>query len=315
MLMEQAIKNYEQYLISNRRAANTIKNYIATIRRLEIVAKIKTVSEINTDKIVEFKNAEMKRGIGGTTLNTVIAALKSFFTYLFEAGHISEDFAKKQVCKSLGKDKADAQRGIRQAESSDEPAGKAITAPHRKKILEACAGMLEGERNALMFEVGWVCGFRLSDLIALKTENFIFDEKDLGLSTVSIVMQKTRRRVKFCVGHTALMQKLRQYIEGENLDPGEYLFVTSRNAPLSTTGFQRMFESVLDRADLSGEYAPHDLRRTCATVLWKTKKMSLKEISMRLGHKSVVTTEIYLRLRDQSYEDFWETRTAVHTAF
>ena len=323
MNIEEIIMRYGDSLKGRYKSQNTQRNYIATTKRFIEQGGIKSLTEITPDSISAFCIKLNDNGVGGTSNNAYLAALRSFFQYAFRNKYIMEDYSNWEECKNISKSIAIRYRGKRQFNDPEEPDGKSISKTDRKKIISSalqntrsCGSKLkstEGERNALMIEVGWVCGFRISDLLTLKVENFDFE-----LEKVDKIMKKTNTRVKFFIGSSKLVEKLQQYIGYNNLSSSNYLFPTNRSDCMAPSSFWQIFNNILQIAGLpagkeNDGYAPHDLRRTCATELYN-RGMPLKEISLRLGHSSVVMTENYLRL-DDTIENVERTRKMVQSVF
>ena len=322
MSIGNIIMNYSNSLKGRYKSDNTLRNYVSTVRRFITQGGYSSLDEITPDSITAFCLKANEDGAGGTSNNAYLAALRSFFQYASRNKHISEDYSQWDECKNITKTIAVSHRGKRQFNDAEEPDGKAIPKAERTMILRValentrrCSKLTstEGERNALMIEVGWVCGFRVSDLLTLKVENF-----DFSTEKVDKMMKKTKKRVRFSIGSDSLIDKLKQYISNNNLSSGDYLFPTNRSDCMAATSFWQTFNGILETAGLpagkeNDGYAPHDLRRTCATELYN-KGMPLKEISLRLGHSSVVMTENYLRL-DDTVENVERTKKMVQSVF
>ena len=322
MTITNIITNYGNSLKGRFKSDNTQRNYVSTIKRFITQGNYTSLSDITPDSITAFCLNSNQNGVGGTSNNAYLAALRSFFQYAFRNKYIAEDYSTWEECKNITKTIAISHRGKRQFNDPEEPDGKAIPKAERAAIIRAalqntrrCSKLnsTEGQRNALMIEVGWVCGFRVSDLLTLKVENF-----DFNTGKVDKVMKKTKKRVKFFIGSDGLINKLNQYISYNNLSSSDYLFPTNRSSYMAPTSFWQTFNGILAAANLpagkeNNGYAPHDLRRTCATELYN-KGMPLKEISLRLGHSSVVMTENYLRL-DDTAENSERTKRMVQSVF
>jgi site-specific recombinase XerD len=313
MEITKAVSLYENYLDSEERADNTKRNYLATINRFITYSSFIYVKDITPDSIVTFKNNATKNGAGGISSNTYLSALRSFFTYLYESEHTDKDFSKLKVCGLHNTNKAKSIRGVRQYKDAEEDSGKVIPKKHQALMLEYAAKTAEGKRNRLMIETALVCGFRVIDLVDLKVSHF-----DFMTGFVKKVLVKTHTLVNFCVGSEGLMNRLREFIIENNLGNNDYIFQTDKKTPLTEAGFSKMFRTVLTKAGLpSGKvndgYTPHDLRRTCATVLLE-RGMSIREIQKRLGHSSVTVTERYLKEKDTE-EHINSTKKMVSSAF
>lgn len=319
----QIITNYDNYLRGRLKSDNTRRNYVATVKRFVSGSGFSSLAEITPETVTAFCLNSGKNGAGGTSQNAYLAALRSFFQFAHRNGYTPTDFSQWEECKCLSRVKAENRRGIRQFNDPEEPDGKSIPDEHRKLMLSAAlknqraCGKLkstEGQRNALMLEIGWVCGLRVSDLITLKPSDFNFIAERMNKKAM-----KTGRKVKFYIGTSQLVERIKKYIEKNDISPDSFLFPTNRSDHMTPAAFWLAFNSILEKAGLpagkeNGGYAPHDLRRTCATELYNSKKMSLKEISVRLGHSTVAMTEKYLRINDTA-ENIERTKKTVVSVF
>lgn len=75
-------------------------------------------------------------------------------------------------------------------------------------------------------------------------------------------------------------------------------WVKARDAGKVNTDPKRIWTIMHDACTTVGvePFSLHDLRRAWATHLFSSRQVSLKELSMLLGHREVATTERYLRL-------------------
>ena len=80
MEITKAVSLYENFLDSEERADNTRRNYLVTINRFIMYSSFINVKDITPDSIVTFKNNATKNGAGGTSSNTYLFALRSFFS-------------------------------------------------------------------------------------------------------------------------------------------------------------------------------------------------------------------------------------------
>ena len=339
MEINEAIDRYKDFA-EGRLSDNTVSNYISTIKRFinwcktdlhltKEEGRIKTTDEITFDIIAQFVKREIKSGAGGKSHNVYMTALRSFFKYLYENKHITDNLATMDVCQNLNKNMTLKRRGIRQPEDITEEVGKVIPRKDINSILSATNNMQHGKRNRLMIEVALQTGFRCCDLVLLRVNDFNFET-----GYVKKALYKTSTVVNFIVG-SDLIEKIFQYTKDNGLSDNDFLFqkdpefirrfgyraekseqFISKN--ISTGGFKYIFRETLLAAGLpygkeNGGYSPHDLRRTNATILCKNG-MRIDEIQKRLGHANITTTQKYL-LQGTSKEDEDRTSGIIKKAF
>jgi integrase len=94
---------------------------------------------------------------------------------------------------------------------------------------------------------------------------------------------------------SALYQSLKWLWENRKFPESPFVFVNDNpcgyGQPFKTR--QRFLARLCDRAGVK-EFGYHSLRRFVASVLMDSKKVSLKEIQMLLGHSNLTTTEKYV---------------------
>jgi len=314
------IAKFENYLRGDLAGSGTIKSYIGAAHRFHRFIGVLPIEQVRPSHITEFRLTSQDRGIGGTSISQYLIGLRSYFKWLHREGIISEDYSLWPECH-LKQKKAVTLRSARQAEHHKIPTGKSIPIEHRRLIIKTSLSNTRkvdglnsnaGERNALMIEIGWICGLRVSDIITLKPRNF-----DFRLGRIEKRITKTNEILSLPVCSDLLLDKVKKYIEVNNILDDSFLFPSSQNDHMKSSTFTAMFEGVLTKAGLpTGQlngYTPHDLRRTCATELFNND-VPLKTISLRLGHASVAMTENYLRLSERT-EDVEKLTSAIGKVF
>ncbi len=104
-----------------------------------------------------------------------------------------------------------------------------------------------------------------------------------------------------------------QYIQGERKhfapDSNMHaLFVNQQYGRMVTRGFQVVVSKWVKRAGIQKQVTPHKLRHTFATSLY-AKNHDILVVQKALGHRSIVHTQIYAHVTDESLEDAMESRT------
>jgi integrase/recombinase XerC len=160
-----------------------------------------------------------------------------------------------------------------------------------------------GVRDMSMWEIGYGCGLRVSELVGLDVGRV---DQEAGWLRVT---GKGRRERDVPVGQKAL-SALRRYLHrrGELLadgDDNEALFLSYRGNRLSTRSVRRRLKQHLQRAGLDMELTPHGLRHSFATHLLESGA-DLRGIQELLGHKSLSTTERYTHVSMERVIDVYD---------
>ncbi|MFX0067015.1 MAG: tyrosine-type recombinase/integrase, partial [Candidatus Hermodarchaeota archaeon] len=120
------------------------------------------------------------------------------------------------------------------------------------------------------------------------------------------------RKIKIIRPHIKVWRDYLKYrsglLKGGKQDH-EFLFFTSRGKA-SKRALQRMFNQMSELIygkDTEKYFTPHILRFTFATRLHRGK-VRIYDISKALGHKSIRTTQIYLRTEEKEDLDNFESQ-------
>ena len=86
---------------------------------------------------------------------------------------------------------------------------------------------------------------------------------------------------------------------------GTPLFVNRFGGRLSTRSIRRMLDKYLSQTGLDSETSPHTLRHSFATHLVDAGA-DIRSVQELLGHKSLVTTQIYTHLSTANLKEAYE---------
>jgi site-specific recombinase XerD len=81
-------------------------------------------------------------------------------------------------------------------------------------------------------------------------------------------------------------------------DQSEYLFLSQKGGKMDRSAFYRVFSSIAERAGLpTGKRHPHCLKHSLGFFLVE-QGVSLPSIQQMLGHRSLASTGVYLKVTD-----------------
>ena len=153
-----------------------------------------------------------------------------------------------------------------------------------------------GVRDAAIILLMFRHGLRTAELVALK-----WSQIDLSGGYIEI------RRVKR--GHDSThplrapeLRALRQ-IQRDSPET-QYVFVSERQAPLSTRTIRHIVARAGEIAGLEEPVHPHQLRHACGYYL-ASQGHDTRAIQDYLGHKNIHHTVRYTRMSPQRFESFW----------
>ncbi|WP_375579846.1 site-specific tyrosine recombinase/integron integrase [Marivirga tractuosa] len=147
----------------------------------------------------------------------------------------------------------------------------------------------EGSRDALIMELLYGTGIRLSELIGLKYSDFNIQSK-----TIRVLGKGNKERI--IPFHTKILSRLNTYITHKNK-----LFSDNESSPLivSNNGNEaypmmvnRITKKYLNQVTTISKISPHVLRHTFATHLLN-KGADLNAVKDLLGHSSLAATQVY----------------------
>lgn len=233
-----------------------------------------------------FEKGKRRHAYEKTTLARKIAALRSFFRYLYQEGLISKNSASLLASPKLGKRLPQVLRA--------DLVLNLLSLPSTQKPL--------GLRDKAILEVLYGCGLRVSELVSLNLSSFSF-----GLREVRVMGKGSKERLVPLNSEAkraleAYLDRGRPYLLKR---PSERaLFLNRFGNSLSDRSVRRLLEKYLKKLGESLSYTPHHLRHTLATHLLESGA-DLRVVQEILGHESLATTEHYLHLTEQHLKEVY----------
>jgi len=289
--LQSSIARFLQHLVVERNASDlTIKSY-----REDLAHLVNYLSETNGGAAPEpaaISTADLRGYVSGmhdagyakTTVSRRLASLRSFFRFGQREGWVSTNPAKP--LRNPRKP-----RSLPHFLSTDE-IGRLLEAPPPSDR--------QGLRDRAILETLYSAGLRVSELVALND-----DDVDYA-GCVLHVRGKGKRERLAPIGSFA-MKALKLYLavraaspalvrnvsEGNPSKlPSRPLFVNRFGRRLTTRSVGRMLEKYLRSTGLDSRTTPHTLRHSFATHLLD-RGADIRSVQELLGHKSLVTTQIY----------------------
>lgn len=148
-------------------------------------------------------------------------------------------------------------------------------------------------KHRLILKISYGCGLRVSELINLKKQDFDFNE---GLIHIRLAKGRKDRFVKI---PDSLKENLINY---SNLSDTEIFFPSARGGKLTIKTIQKIVSNSAIKAQIKKRVYPHLLRHSFATHLLE-QGTDLRIIQKLLGHSDIKTTQIYLKVSNQSIKN------------
>jgi integrase len=164
-------------------------------------------------------------------------------------------------------------------------------------MMKAAGDNRHGHRDATMVLLAFRHGLRASELCALR-----WDQVDLVHGRLHVSRLKNGMPSVHPLTGTELRALRRLKREQE---PGRYVFMSERGAPMSAAGFRRMTERLGKAAKIPFNVHPHMLRHATGFKL-ANQGVDTRSLQQYLGHKNIQHTVRYTELPPERFRDFWK---------
>jgi len=206
-----------------------------------------------------------------TTTARKVASAKSFFKFMVDSGRMKENPTQNLPSPQVGKHALNFLSPSEYQKLLAEPAK--LSSP-------------EAKRDAVMLELLYATGLRISELVSLNVKNI-----DLEQNCVHI---NSKRQVPF---DHRLSLILGNFLRNARLDllydeKEEALFLNRRGKRLTRQGFWQIIKGYASKAGLSGKVTPQTLRHSFARRKLQNG-IELRQLQQLLGHAYISSTRIY----------------------
>ncbi|MBO7506197.1 MAG: site-specific tyrosine recombinase XerD [Paludibacteraceae bacterium] len=287
-LSDRNVAGYRTYLMLERSfSQNTAAAYLDDLSKLLIYLKGVHVDYLAVDLNVlrDFLVGLSDVGICGRSQARIVSGIKSFYHYLVLDGKLEEDPTELLESPKIGLHLPEV-----------------LTVEEIDSILDVIdLSSPQGHRNKAMLEVLYSCGLRVSELVNLQISNLYLKEE-----YISVVGKGDKQRL-VPISQRAIKEITYWMQERKNITPkkGEedILFLNRLGARLTRNMVFLLVKQYAGMAGIRKDISPHTFRHSFATHLLEGGA-NLRAIQEMLGHKSILTTEIYTHvdvnlLRDQ----------------
>jgi integrase/recombinase XerC len=289
-------ERFLRYLAAERGASPlTIKSYREDLLQLEEFlqsAACRTPADATSPVLRRFASGLHAAGYAPSTIARKLASLRSFYAFGQREGWIRGNPAKPLRSPRRP-------RKLPKFLTGDEIA-RLLAAPR-----PAAAG---GLRDRAILELMYSAGVRVQELVNL-------DDTDLDLRNGTVRVRGKGRRERLGIVGSHARTALRAWLAtrpktgaGVVSSPGrgqQPLFTNKFGRRLSVRGVARLLDKHLAVAGLAGRASPHTLRHSFATHLLDAGA-DIRSVQELLGHKSLVTTQIYTHVTTRKLLDAFD---------
>jgi integrase/recombinase XerD len=234
--------------------------------------------ELTHEQIKAFATSLELREYASSSRARKLAAVKSFFHYLVEAGLVHHDPTTRVNAPRVHKSQP---RTI-----SVEEVDRLLAQPAKQETPEAL-------RDHAMLSLLYASGMRVTELVSLN-----LSDVDLVRATVRCSGRRSRERI-IPISYRAVAALERYLAEGRPAlchSPDEQaLFLNHRGSRLTRQGFWLIIRSHARQAGITTPITPHTLRHSFAAHKVQ-EGADLREVQELLGHANISTTQVYAQL-------------------
>lgn len=292
--MDKSIPKFLRYLKVERNCSDlTIKSYREDLELLyeyllESLGSVPAPAEITPLILRKYVAALHEAGYAKSSVSRRLASLRSFFRFAQREGVCDSNPAKPLRNPRR-------ERKLPHFLSSSE-IGRLLAAPPKTDAM--------GLRDRAILETLYSAGLRVSELVGINT-----DDLDLEDGLVRVRGKGKRERLaplgSFAVRAIRLWLKKRTPARGLKGPAANAVFLNKFGKRLTTRSVARMLEKYLKLTGLDLRTSPHTLRHSFATHLLDGGA-DIRSVQELLGHKSLVTTQIYTHVSTAGLRQAYE---------
>lgn len=262
-------------------SGNTVEAYRRDLEQFTDLCPQKDLGKITERDIAEVIRELTQKGYAAKSVARKISAIKDYFKFLFSEKEISSNPS------------ADIQ-----APRQEKPLPKFLTVEEIRRLMETAAAgtSLAFQRLAVMLELMYACGLRVSELVSLPENCINFDKK------LILVRGKGSKERLIPIAGTALdavnaYWNIREsFIRGGRKSVWLFPSLTSKSGHITRDAFYKDLKNLAVQAGIfPSKISPHVLRHSFATHLLNGGA-DLRAVQKMLGHENIATTEIYTHI-------------------
>ncbi len=235
-----------------------------------------SLEDLDDESLLLFAVYVKRLGNAPRTLARRFSTLRSFFLYCTSEGYLSHNPA-------VFLDSPKFSQNIPYVLTKEEI---------EKMIAHASQSDKSSQRDALILELLYAAGLRVSELISLRVG-------DIDLNRTLLKTHGKGDKDRFVPVHQKACDKLKNYIQ--NVRPlfnpkCDALFVNRSGNALTRQYAWKMIQKYALLADIRQKISPHTFRHSFATHLLENGA-DLRSVQLLLGHSDLAATQIYTHIQ------------------
>lgn len=288
--MQKRVENFIHYLAVERGfSANTLASYQQDLQQFYSYlqeVEIKSWNEVSRGNILGYIYSMQKKGRSSATISRHLAALKSFYRFLFSEGEI---FKNPTSTVELPRTPKKLPQVLSESEMD-------------RLLSQPKADNLCGLRDKAMLELLYATGLRVSELVSLNLADINLEGGYLrcwGKGSKERIVPIGKMARYYLIKY--LSHARRKLTRGK---PEEALFLNHHGKRITRQGLWKIIKQYARAAGIEKKITPHILRHSFATHLLRNGA-DLRSVQEMLGHADISTTQIYTHLTRADLKDIY----------
>ncbi len=277
--MDKLINDFLKYLeVERHYSEHTIISYKTDLEEFNEYLGNKNIKDTDYKFIRDYLTYMFDKKYEKKTISRHISTLRSFYKYLLE-----EKIIKKNPMTLISNPKLD--KKLPNFLYYDE-LEILLNIPDRSTTL--------GLRDALILELLYSTGIRVSELINIKL-------KDINRSDKKILIMGKGSKERYVLYGEVLDNLLDVYLSNSRSKlnkNSDYLILNKDGNQITDRGIRLIISKVLKKGEIDYHVSPHTLRHTFATHMLENGA-DLKSVQELLGHENLSTTQVYTHVTNE----------------
>lgn len=256
---------------------HTVLNYEKDLKDFYKFLKNTNITKVDLNIIRGYLKKLYDKKYSSSTISRKISSLRSYFKYL-SAEDIIENNPMTLISNPKQEKKLPTFLNYNDLENL-------LKAPDLKTA--------SGQRDALILEMLYSTGIRVSELVNIKLKDINF-----GQQKILILGKGNKERYTYYGSQCQKLLNLYMSDGRKTLPSSEYLFSNHHGQMINTRFIRTIINDATKKAEIEVHVTPHTLRHTFATHMLN-EGADLKSVGDLLGHENLSTTQIYTHVSNE----------------
>lgn len=293
--MEEQLSNFLDHLQAEYKySANTTAAYKNDLSQFILFLQNGRFSahaweDVSPEIVEAYVNHLQTQDYASSSVARKVAAVKSFFNYLFARGDIKEN-------PTTGIDSPKVKKRLPKTLSAED-IERLLDAPRQKNTPKHL-------RDTALLTILYNTGMRVTEVVSLRLSDVDLEQKVLHCEGKDESARELPLDAETEASIADYLENGRQYLV-KNKDE-DALFLNHRGQQLTRQGLWLIIKAYAKKVKLSGEVTPHTLRHSFAAHKLESGS-NLQEVQRLLGHANISTTQIYTQLTEDTEKIAAET--------